>query len=101
MAITAARFREIKMATNSLERQSRNQRLSEMPRKKAHGEHGKNLCSISWNSCSSWPFLSRRTLPENKKARNCYHGKIFSVFSVRFLPWLASRLFVSHFGIAV
>ena len=35
MAITAARFREIKMATNSLERQSRNQRLSEMPRKRA------------------------------------------------------------------
>jgi hypothetical protein len=27
---------------NNLERQSRNQRLLEMSRKKAHGEHGKN-----------------------------------------------------------
>jgi hypothetical protein len=29
-----------------LERQSRNQRLLEMPRKKAHGEHGKNLFRV-------------------------------------------------------
>jgi len=34
------------LATNCLERQSRNQRLLEMPRKKAHGEHGKNLFRV-------------------------------------------------------
>jgi hypothetical protein len=33
-------------ATIFLAWQSRNQRLLEMPRKKAHGEHGKNLFRV-------------------------------------------------------
>jgi hypothetical protein len=50
------------MATNSPERQSRNQRLLEMPRKKAHGEHGKISSVFSVQNSVAKIFASVRKI---------------------------------------